>query len=426
MILISLLLPLFTFSAEFDWSGEFRSEGHFYGEELPSPTRTMEAILQSHLDLDLKFNSKSRMHLKPLLRSNLSSKEKPENLFLNLQEAFWEIKAEPLKMKLGSNTYHWGILDGYSPMDITNGRVLFNPLSSEKRGAPSLQLSSEFDFFQIQALYIPKQARTLFPSTDSRWLPREVLINTTNADQTVLLPSSFRYYYPGYQDLENALENNFGFKLDSRLGDFDLSFIYFEGTSITPQTRVLATFDVVSISPDILQARTDIGLIPVYFKQRMSGLSSTWTHDDFLLKIESIYSESMSDDPIIPPWSWQNGLAIEIPANFGETSATFLLQTYYGENKDAIDNMISSSSRLFDRSLLFGVRIAFSTETSLTSSILYDYRGQSVYGRIQGDHKWSQNWKSSLTVDILEGDRDTLLGTYDRNDRAVLVLSYLW
>lgn len=426
MIWIYLLLPLLSPAAELEWSGEFRSEGHFYGDELASPTRTMDAILQSQFDFDVKFNSKSRMHLKPLLRSNLSSKEKPERLFLNLQEAFWEIKTQPVKIKVGSNTYHWGILDGYSPMDVTNGRVLFNPLSSEKRGAPSIHLSSEFDFLQIQALYIPKQARTLFPSADSRWLPREVLINTTNADQTVLLPSSFIYYYPGYEDLENALDNNFGFKLDTRLGDFDLSFMFFEGMSTTPQTRVLATFDVVSINPDILQARTDVGLIPVYFKQRMTGFSSTWTHDRFLLKVESIYSESISNDSIIPPWSWQNGLALEIPVSFGETSATFLLQTYYGENKDALDNMISSSSRLFDRSVLLGARFALSTETSITGSLLYDYRGRSFYGRAQSDHKWSQNWKSTLTLDILEGDRDTLLGTYDRNDRAVITLSYLW
>ncbi|MBY0384500.1 hypothetical protein K2X05_05010, partial [bacterium] len=255
---------------------------------------------------------------------------------------------------------------------------------------------------------------------------REVLINTTSAEQTVLLPSSFRYYYPGYQELENALQNNFGFKADARLGDFDLSLTYFEGTSITPQTRVLANFDVVSINPDILQARSDIGLIPVYFKQRMTGFSSTWTRDSFLLKVESIYSESISDDPIIPPWAWQNGLALEIPVSFGETSATFLLQTYYGENKDALDNMISSSSRLFDRSVLCGARVAFSTETSLTASLLYDYRGKSFYGRAQTDHKWTQKWKSTLTIDILEGDPSTLLGTYDGNDRAVLTLSYLW
>lgn len=426
MVWIYLLLPLFSFSAEFEWSGEFRSEGHFYSEQLSAPTRTTDAILQTNADFDLKFNSLSRMHFKPLLRSNLSTNEKPENLFLNLQEAFWEIKTQPMKIKFGSNTYHWGILDGYSPMDVTNGRVLFNPLSSEKRGAPSLQLSSEFDELQIQALYIPKQARTLFPSTDSRWLPREVLINTTNADQTVLLPPSFRYYYPGYEDLENALENNFGFKTDARFGDFDLSLTYFEGASITPQTRVLATFDVVSINPDILQARTDIGLIPVYFKQRMTGFSTTWTQDSFLLKVESIYSKSNSNDPIIPPWSWQNGLAVEIPVSFGETSATFLLQTYYGENKDALDNMISSSSRLFDRSVLMGARMAFSTETSFTASLLYDYRGKSFYGRAQADHKWTQRWKSSLTLDVLEGDPDTLLGTYDRNDRAVATLSYLW
>lgn len=413
-------------AAEITWSGEIRSEGHFYIEELPAPTRTTDGILQGTFELDVKFNNRSRMHFKPVVRSNLSTSEKPEQLFLNAQEAYWEIKTEPVKIRLGSNTYHWGVLDGYSTMDVTNGRVLYNPLSSDKRGAPSIHLSSDWDWVQAQALYIPRQARTLFPSADSRWLPREVLINASTAEQTILLPSTFNYFSPGYQELDQALQNNFGVKLDSRWNDFDFSVMYFEGASITPQTRILFSADVVSIDPDILQARTDIGLIPVYFKQQTSALSTTWTQSAFVLKLESTYSKSSSKDSILPPWSWQNGLGVEIPWNFGEVGTTFLIQTYYGENEDALDNLISSSSRLFDRSVLLGIRCSFSTETTLTSSFLYNYRDESSYGRLQFDHKWSTHWKSSLTLDALQGTANTLLGTYDKNDRAILTLSYLW
>lgn len=267
-------------AAEFEWSGELRGEGQLSVEKLSSPTRQFDGLLQGIVEMDIKYNRRSRMHFKPNLRSNLSTQQKPETLFLNMQEAYWEIKLESTKLKLGSNTYNWGILDGYSTMDVTNGRVLFNPLSSEKRGAPGVHLSHDFESLQIQALYIPQQARTLFPSTDSRWLPREVLVNASTADQTVLLPPTFRYYYPGYQDLQKSLDNNYGLKLDSRFSDFDVSLMYFEGTSITPQTRVLFAADVISINPDVLQARSDIGLIPVYYKQRVVGSSLTWTHEN--------------------------------------------------------------------------------------------------------------------------------------------------
>ncbi len=414
-------------AAEFEWSGELRGESHIYAEQLTSPTRQFEGILQSIMDFDLKFNRRSRLHFKPNLRSNVSTQQHPENLFLNMQEAYWEIKLETLKLKIGSNTHHWGVLDGYSTMDVTNGRVLFNPLSSEKRGAPGVHLSSEFGSLQIQALYIPRQARTLFPSTDSRWLPREVLVNASTADQTILLPSSFQYYYPGYQDLQNALDNNFGVKLDYRFSDIDTSLMFFEGTSINPQTRVQFAADVVSINPDVLLARTNVGIIPVYFKQRTVGTSATWTQDSFVMKLESTYSDSIPDDPIIPPWSWQNGVGVEIPWSLTDnTSATVLLQTYYGENKDALDNLMSSSTRLFDRSILLGLRVSFSTETNCTASFLYNYRDESSYARLQAETKWSEHWKSSLTVDALQGQSDTLLGTYDKNDRAILSLSYLF
>ncbi len=428
MTLVFLLFAILqTHAADFEWSGELRGEGHAYADELTSPTRQYDGILQSIMDFDVKFNRRSRLHFKPNLRSNLSTQQHPENLFLNLQEAYWEIKLEALKIKMGSNTHHWGVLDGYSTMDVTNGRVLFNPLSSEKRGAPGVQLSSEFGSLQVQALYIPWQARTIFPSTDSRWLPREVLVNASTTDQTILLPSSFRYYYPGYQELQKALENNFGLKLDYRYNDFDTSVMFFEGTSITPQTRILFAADVVSINPDVLQARSDIGIIPVYFKQRTVGSSLTWTQDSFVLKLESTYADSISDDPIIPPWSWQNGIGLEIPWTLTDTtSATILLQTYYGENEDALDNMMSSSTRLFDRSVLLGLRVSFSTETNCTASFLYNYRDESSYARLQAETKWSQNWKSSLTLDALQGDGSTLLGTYNKNDRAIISLAYLW
>ncbi len=421
-----ILFSLFSPAAEFEWSGELRSEGHFSAEELSSPTRTSDGIFYGLLEMDLKFNSFSRMHFKPTVRSNLSTREKPEQVFLNVQEAFWEIKTDLLNFKLGSNTYHWGILDGYSTMDITNGRLLFNPLSSEKRGAPSVHLSREFDSLQIQGLYIPQQARTLFPSADSRWLPRELLINASTPDQTILLPSSFRYYYPDYQEIDDALEHNFGVKMDLRHDDFDFSLMYFEGSSITPQAGILVTADIISINPDVVQARSDIGIIPIYFRQRTSAFSTVWTRETFVLKLESTYSKTTSGESILPPWSWQNGLALEIPWNFGETGATFLIQTYYGDNEDARDNLISSSSRLFDRAALLGARVSFSTETTMTASFLLNYRDQSSYIHWQMDHKWNSRLKSSLILDILSGEGDTLLGTYDKNDRALLTLSYLW
>lgn len=409
------------------FSGQFSVETQYSWAELSEPTRTLDTILHFQPELDLKFNRRSRMHFKPLLRSNISTEEKPEQLFLNAQEAYWEIKTHPLRVRLGQNIYNWGVLDGYSPVDVVNGRVMYNPLMTDKRGAPTVDLNYEGDGFQLQLLYVPLQARTILPSTDSRWLPREVIIANTKTDEgTLVLPNIFKYYYPGYDELDDALANNFGARLSRRWNDFDLALTYFEGSNIVPQVRLQVQADLIPVNPPFLQARSDIGLMPIYYRQRTVGGTLVWAPSDIIIKAESAYSHSISENTLIPAWSWQNGLGLELPWHAGSSSFTSVFQVYYGENRDPIDNLISSSGRLFDRSLIVGTRWSASTETNLLVSFLYDYQLQSYFFHGVFDHKFSEKFKGEISLDVIEGDANTLLGTYDKNDRVCLKLSYLW
>lgn len=421
-----LLFSPIASALETSFGGDFTYENFIYGDQLPQPTRTYDHILHLRPQLDLTFNKISAMHFKPLLRMNTSTQESPEKLFLNVQEAYWEIRKDAFRVRMGQNTYHWGILDGYSTMDVVNGRVLFNPLFSEKRGAPTVDLQYEGEKIKLQGLYIPAQARTLFPSADSRWLPRELLVNVSSPSETVILPSTFNYYYPGYVELDHALDHNYGARLSGRMGDFDAALMHFEGSSITPQVRATFTADLVSFDPRILQGRSDIGIMPLYFRQRSTGLSLSWAPSDIVLKAESTYISSISRDSTIPAWSWQNALGVEMPVYIGETSITLIAQVYRGENKDPIDNLLSSSTRLFDNASLLAARVSFATDTNLLLSAVVDFASGDNYIHCRLDHKLSQSLRAEISVDILEGGPDSMIGTYDKNDRASLKISYLW
>lgn len=433
LLLLSCLffLSLPSPALETQFGGNFAYEVFHSPAELPEPTRTTDHILHLTPELDLKFNKRSRMHFKPTLRANVSTEEKPENLFLNVQEAYWEIKTHPIRLKIGQNTYNWGVLDGYSTMDVVNGRTMFNPLATDKRGAPTVDIQYEGDKFQIQALYIPAQARTLPPSADSRWLPRNVIISDTKVKSfTFLVPTSdFNYYYSGYEELDHALDHNFGLRLTGRWGDFDLALMGFEGNTTSPQFLLNVTGTTVVATPgaEVIQVTSDIGLRPVYYRQRAAGLSVVWAPEDFIIKFESTYVDSITETNYIAPWYWQNGLGIEKPFNIGSTSLTFIVQGYYGDNEDPVDNILTSTTRLFDQAALAGLRASFTPETNLLMSYFHDIANDGAYAHLAVDHKFSESLKAELSGDLLTGDPgSSVIGTYDKNDRVVFKLSYLW
>jgi len=427
--LLSLFFAVPTASAlDTQFNGFISVQDQYYFEKIADPTRQNDVIAELQLELDLKYNKLSRMHFKPLLRSNVATTEKPEQAFLNVQEAYWEIKPNPFRVRLGENTYNWGVMDGYSTQDVVNGRVLYDPLSSDRRGAPTVDFQYGGDTVQVQALYIPAQSRTLLPSSDSRWLPRDVIINTASADQSaeIRLPDTFHYYFPGYDELNHALANNYGVRVSGHLDTMDVAAIYFEGMSTIPQFRLLANGTVVSVNPQIIQATSDIGIIPVYYRQRAMGISGVWAPSDIIMKFESTYIDSLTDDPLISPWSWQNGLGFEKPWNVGSTTITSILQFYYGKNEAPAQNLVSSSGRLFDRAAIIGLRWGLTDATNMLASFLYDYDHGGNYAHLGFDSKFTDNFKGEIAGDVINGDRGTFLGTYANNARVSVRLSYLW
>jgi hypothetical protein len=420
------LFILLAQGAEIRWNGTFSSETFASFEELPEPTRAVDTLLWIKPELDIKINKSSRFFIKPIVRINPTTDESPESFFFNSSEMYWDIKLKNIRLNLGSNVHNWGNLDGYSPLDIVNGRTLFNPLASDRRGAGMIDISYSGDDLKAQVLFIPKQTRTLLPSTDSRWLPREFIINTSSANETVLLPNTFQYYYPGYVEFDNALDSNFGARLSQTWGSLDAHLIYFNGMSNNTQISPTFQADVVAIDPLILQARSDIGIFPVYYRTETTGLSLVWAPSDLIIKLESAYARTTEKQPTLPEWSWQSGLALEIPTTVYSFSVTTVLQYYHGENKDPAENLVSSSSRIFDSAALIGQRIEWMDGMDSFMSVLIDYENQGHLFSAKINYSITDNWKTSGQVDVMGGDDTSILGTYKNNDRFIFVLSYLW
>lgn len=424
MGILSWLLISLCWGAEVKFSAQADYESFYYTAKLPKPTRQNDQVIHLEPALDIKYNKRSRMIFKPHLRANVSTDESPENFFFNAKESYWEIKHKAFRSRIGSNIHSWGVMDGYSPLDVVNGRTFFNPLAGEKRGAAALDFLYEFKYFQIQALYIPHNSRTLLPSTDSRWLPRDLILNTTSGDDTLLLPRTFQYYYPGTEGASEAVQNNFGARVTSRFANWDFSAVFFEGSSITPQVRPLITG--FATGPNTVQATSDIGLIPVYYRQQTSGASIVWAPTDLIIRLESSYGVSRNNSTFIPAYIWQSALGFEKPINLGSTSLTLITQFYHAENKDPIDNLVSSSSRLFDSAGVIGARWGYSDDGAILLTSLYNFKDDSFYVHFDWGTRFWEKYRIGLAADMIEGASDTLLGTYNKNDRLIAQLSYFF
>lgn len=396
---------------------ELQFEQHAYLEQAPEPTRQHDTIFRFRPDLSWK-SGKHTLKSSFLLRANTGSNVSEESFLLNVEELFYEYRPYPTRWRIGANTYNWGIIDGYSPLDVVNSRVFLDPLGSEKRGATVIDSLFEQDTWSVQALYIPIQQKPVLPATDSRWLPRSIVIDNSGEETQLISPQSLLFNYEEEKELDDAFSNNFALQAKKRLDFIDLGLVYFEGLAQTPQFEITATGTLIQTDPRIIQINPDVQLTPVYYKVRVAGAQFVIPVGNSIFRLESAYTDVISEVVGIPEWSHQSVLALESPFYFGSRSLTAMVQGYYGDSSIGKDNLVSSSSRIFDDSVALGFRYAHSSQNSLLAFAVYNISSESSYARMDWQISFNSWVSGSVVYENFEGNESTFLGTYDNNDRA--------
>lgn len=431
MRLLLLALAFFSTAASASFSGQLKSSTDYYPEDLGAPTDTLVPYLSLDLNGKYKFTKKFRFQWKAYGLSNPESEEMPEQLYGDVQEGFFEYKMKSLRLRLGINTINWGVVDLASPSDVVNSQAFFHPLRTIKRGAPMVEFDWDKEAFGLHAIYIPVQRKGVLPSTDSRWLPRTLLLNTNTEFGRVHLPDVLEYQYEDDEVLENgetgytlsrkALAHNAGLRLSSRFGGLDLFAMHFEGAAPQPKAHPYVT--IVGYGSDWL-ASSPIRLAPVYYRVRTSSAGFVWAFEKWILRGESAYQHTLSRNELLQPWSWSSVLAVETNVDVGSKSITLLGQYYYSQNPQAADNVISSSYRLFDRTGVLGMRIPISDDTTVIASGLYETKTKGVFAMLAFENKLSDSMRWGLGWRDFSAQEDGLIKTYDKNDHATLDLTY--
>lgn len=426
-LFLALLILPFQVSAKSSWSltTDLTLEGILwtktYGEDT---NNTLNRVIVVPT-LTGKLSDASRLYFKPTFQWDPQNRSTEERIFFDIGEAYYRYRGESFSLQAGSNIFNWGITDGYNPMDIVNTHQYYDPLRSVKLGVPSLILSHSSEKAEQELIYIPKNRSSVLPGIHSRWLPRRVYIpRTVDNNVVLLLPDNLNYSYTERQTLNDALDNNFGLRMQWHFGSIDLGLIGFDGVSSFPVVQPSVTGTVIEIDPKIvLQTDPDVVLNSKNYRQRVGGLSWVSSQWNFLFKYATVYSQSMGDDPLLPGWTHENIAGLEKNFNIGSDGLLVAILQYSFINFEKQNDSNVSVTEIFRRAWMAGGRFSWGDNWTITALGLYDTVRYSNFQQYSIARRFFDAWTLQASAELISGKETTPLGLYNDNDNYRLSLS---
>jgi hypothetical protein len=424
IFVFAILFPIFAHG----FGGQLRSKTEYYPDNLGPPTETLIPRVGIELEHLEKTSKTVRFSFKGTFDSNIASHYAPENYFGDIQEAYLEYRKRTFKFRAGYNVLNWGLLDGYSPMDVVNQHVYFNPFDSSKRGAPIVELQWNPSGWEMSAIYLPVQSKPIFPSKDSRWLPRQQLFNFTTNQGTAILPDHPDYDIGRDSQIDHALNNNFGFNIKKQWSSLDVRAEYFEGASPSPTGAFAGQSHAVSVVPQVVQVDGTVVIKPVYYRTRTTGLGFSATTGSVILRGESVYQDATTapNGQAYSDWSWQSGVGLEKTWSIGSQDIQMIVHYYTANYPHSPDNLPTSYFRLFDDTAVLGLRAPITDDNFFYGSVLYNILQEGLFWTVG----WQTKIKDAVRFDIsyrdISAGRPGLLKSFDKNDHGLLELVYFF
>jgi hypothetical protein len=408
-------------------------------------------IFTIKIPVTVKNGHAFKFRLLPILQADPSNPsrvdpqhtERNERTFWDIQEGYLQYQASSFTAQVGMNVQTWGDTDVFNPLDVVNARKYYDPLRSDKLGAPTVLIKKEWEKVFVEAIYIPFQPETVLPGESSRWLPRDIYKSRAFAGSSagngavfsgvINLPSTLSYHYGTAAVLNAANRDNFGGRVKFRLPGFDFTIAGFQGAATAPAVNITnLNLAPIVITPGTtsldVTVKSDIYLQSLFYKTRMAGTSFVWSVGEFLVKGATAQNHVISHlDGVfagrVPKDDWENALGLEHTFQVGKGSLTAFLQGTYVKRDEALDTNSVSLARMFDRATMIGLRWAFSEKWTALASGLYDTQYKGNLEHLEAAYKISDGWTGKIYGDLLAGPPETPLGTYARNDRVVISLN---
>ena len=241
--------------------------------------------------------------------SGIEYRNKPAESSYILREAYLAYYPEWGEIKLGKQIHAWGSVDGNNPTDNLNPYdyyYLFRVGEGRKIGVFSLSTKIYFGNSNLEAVIIPKYEKNRFPYGEK--------------DFPLSSPVEPQIEYP----VKNEFE--FGFRLQTPLGESDLGLSIFKGNDRLP---------TITAANVIFENDNDYQLNPLlgYRETTVWGLDFVTFFGDFTLRGEGAIFKSIT--PILQLNLFKTPLSLyELQQEI--TYSQYVLQVEYSTSSDII------------------------------------------------------------------------------------------
>lgn len=402
--------------AEFEWQG---SATGFVSNQK-------NAGIELQFDSRYRFNSVWSFQFAPWARSDGATPYDSEKNQFDINELNLGLEGKWGQLRAGISRLTWEGTDVLNPMDVIHAKNWRDPFEIKTRGSAGLFYSTQVNAFSFDAVFIPKQTEMLLPDKDSPWWPRKFAIPIQTDEYILRLPDEMDYVIDEPVELNDALKNNGGLRLQYLGESFDIALAGFEGSASPPiLLPTQLSFTAIEIYPrTVLLLKSPLHIQPLYFRQRVLATNTTWTVSSWIFRFAGQHVQPLGDDPRLSRWSQYGVVAIEKPILIGSHEPIFLLQG--ASVKKAETGGLSMLSNLLDSSLMAGVRWALSDTCVWTSAFFQEQTEYSSFFHNELTWTFKESWQTQLVSDQLQGKAGTVLGTYQDNSRLQFKLIRLF
>jgi len=430
-IIVTLLVILLPLVALAETAGSVRYEARDFFEGQVGPVQHGEDLLTVSINGKYNLFENARVLIGPELQlssaPHLVEGALPMSAVGQLRDTLLEFREDSVHFQVGSMIKAWEGPDGYNPMDIATVKNFRDPFSPENMGSFGLALSGGDGEFTWDALYIPYQTEVVFPGERSRWLPRHVNLAFASQDARLLLPAQPQYSEGNHRELNSALRDNYGGRVQLHMSEWDFSAAYFEGAAQVPGIAPTINGEAVSVGPPIIvQATNPLMLQAVEYRRRTvaAGLVASGV-EGWIFRLAGRYDMPFGFNAAVPQQTTQFvGAAEKTITVFGRTVISSL--GYAFGQKFQTQSGDFTILDPFASAWMFGLRWPLTETLTFLAYGLWSPATRSEYGNLHLEKKLGDHWSVNGGVQWMNGLSNSPMGIWADQNRVSAAATYLF
>lgn len=278
-----------------------------------------------------------------------------ERTHADIRQLSWIYANDRWEISAGMSRVFWGVMESQHLVDIINQTDSVEDIDGEdKLGQPMIQLATFQEWGDLRFYYLPYFRERTFPGKDGR-LRSSLVVDTDHAS---------------YEHANEQWYPSMALRYKKALGAWDIGLSHFHGVSRAPTPLII-----------------NQTVTPFYEIIDQTGIDLQYTHDAWLLKMESIGISGYGD------YVTASSLGFEYTmwGIYGTDMDLGLLMEYHSDNRD----QTAAPATIYDHDLFIGSRLSFNDvdSTEILSGAVVDTVDGSQFYLVEANRRLNEHIK---------------------------------